>query len=314
MKNNNENKTHSLIIIGSGPAAYTAAVYSSRANLDPLLIEGPTPGGQLMGTSYVENWPGEIKILGPELMKKMKEHAKHLGTNFLDQEVTNVDLSKRPFVITTNKNNTLQAQALIIATGAIPRKLGCPGEQEYWGKGVTTCAVCDGAFYKDKKVVVLGGGDTAMEDASFLTKFTNDITVIHIGDKLTASAAMQKRILENKNIKVIYNSTITEFKGDGQKLTNIMVQDKKNNKTTEMPADGVFLAIGLNPKTELFKGQLELEKSGHIKVTDHVKTSVKGVFAAGDVADFKYRQAITSAGTGCMAALEVERFLSDSKQ
>lgn len=305
-----ENKK--LIIIGSGPAAYTAAIYSARANLNPLLIEGPNPGGQLMGTSNVENWPGEIKILGPELMKKMKEQAKQWGTTMLDQEVTSVDVSKRPFVITTNKNNTLQAQALIIATGAVPRKLGCPGEQEYWGKGVTTCAVCDGAFYKDKKVVVLGGGDTSMEDASFLTKFTNDITVIHIGDKLTASAAMQKRILENKNIKVIYNSTITEFKGDGEKLTSIIVQDKKNNKTTQMSADGVFLAIGLNPKTEIFKGQLELEKSGHIKVTDHVKTSVAGVFAAGDVADFKYRQAITSAGTGCMAALEVERFLSNA--
>jgi len=311
MKNNNENKTYRLIIIGSGPAGYTAAIYSSRANLHPLLIEGPNPGGQLMGTSYVENWPGEIKILGPELMKKMKEQAKHLGTTLLDQEITRVDLSKRPFTLTTSKNNTLQAHALIIATGAVPRKLGCPGEQEYWGKGVTTCAVCDGAFYKDKKVVVLGGGDTAMEDASFLTKFTNDITVIHIGDKLTASAAMQKRILENKNIKVIYNSTITEFKGNGEKLTSIMVQDKKNNKTSELQADGVFLAIGLNPKTELFKGQLELEKSGHIKAIDHVKTSVAGVFVAGDVADAKYRQAISSAGTGCMAALEVERFLAE---
>lgn len=307
----NRTQSHELIIIGSGPAGLTAAIYTARANLQPLLIEGKNPGGQLMGTSYVENWPGDIQILGPDLMHQMKEHAKHYGTSFLDQEIVKVDLSARPFRLFTNKNQELQAQALIIATGAQARKLGCPGEQEYWGKGVTTCAVCDGAFYKDKKVVVLGGGDTAMEDASFLTKFTNDITVMHIGEKLSASVAMQKRILENKTIKIMYNSTITEFKGDGQKLTNIAVQDKKNNKSSILPVDGVFLAIGLIPNTELFKGQLALEKSGHITVTDQVKTSVPGVFAAGDVSDWKYRQAITSAGSGCMAALEVERYLNN---
>jgi thioredoxin reductase (NADPH) len=302
--------THKLIIIGSGPAGLTAGVYAARANLNPLIIEGKKPGGQLMGTTYVENWPGEKSILGPQLMQNMIEHARHFGCEFLSGEITKVDFSGRPFKLWTNKNHELQAHAIIIATGAVPNKLGCPGEAEYWGKGVSTCAVCDGVFYRDKKVVIIGGGDTAMEEASFMTKFTDDVTIIHLLDTLTASFAMQERVVNDKRIKIIYNSTVTNFHGDGKNLTEITVIDQKTKKTTQMAVGAVFIAIGLKPSTDLFKGQLELEKSGYMVVTDHTKTSVEGIFSAGDVGDYRYRQAITSAGSGCMAALDAEKYLA----
>jgi thioredoxin reductase (NADPH) len=301
---------HKLIIIGSGPAGLTAALYAARSRLDPLLIEGKSPGGQLMGTSYVENWPGEIRILGPELMKRMKEHALHYGTQFLDQEVTTVDFTKKPFQLATHRKMQLTAQSVIIATGTESKRLCCPGESEYWGKGVSTCAVCDAAFFKDKKVVIVGGGDTAMENATFLTRFTNDITIVHILDKLTASAIMQERVHNHPAISLIYNATVSEIKGNGQTVTGIVITDQKTKKTTEMATDGIFIAVGLKPNTELFKGQLELLENGYLKVTDHTKTSVPGVFAAGDVFDSRYRQAITSAGSGCMAALDAEKYLS----
>ncbi len=304
------NNTEQLIIIGSGPAGLTASVYASRANLEPLVVEGSAPGGQLMGTTVVENWPGEKSIMGPKLMMQMREHAKHFGTRFESGNVTKVDFTQKPFTLWTDRGKELKAHSVIVATGAIPNRLGCPGEDEYWGRGVTTCAVCDGAFYPDKKVVVVGGGDTAMEDSSFLTKFTKDVTVIQILDKLTASAAMQKRVLEHKDIDVIYNSTVTQIKGDGEHVTSMLVTNQKTSEKTEMPVDGIFIAIGLSPNTKIFEGQLALGKFGYMEVKNHTKTSVEGVFAAGDVGDWRYRQAVTSAGSGCMAALDAERYLA----
>lgn len=302
---------HNLIIIGSGPAGLTAGIYASRANLKPLIIEGKNPGGQLMGTSHIENWPGNKSILGPTLMMNIKDHAKHFGSSFLGEEIVKVDLSQRPFTLWTHRNKELKAHSIIIATGSIPNRLNCPGESEYWGKGVTTCAVCDGAFYPDKRVLIVGGGDTAMEDASFMTKFTDKITIVHILDKLTASAAMQARVINNPKINIIYNSTVTEFKGNGSHVNQAIITNKITNETQTLDIDGSFLAIGSRPSTNIFQGQLELDAWGHVKVTNHTNTSVPGVFAAGDVKDFRYRQAITSAGSGCMAALDAERYLAE---
>lgn len=299
-----------LIIIGSGPAGLTAAIYAARANLKPILIEGYNPGGQLMSTSFVENWPGEKSILGPTLMMQMRDHAIHFGAEIITEAVSTVDFSKRPFIINTDLGNTFMAKAVIIATGANPKKLNCPGETTYWSKGVTTCAVCDGAFYPNKKVVVIGGGDTAMEDASFLKKFTKDITIVHILDKFTASYAMQQRVLTDPDITKIYESTVKEFHGNDKHLTGLTIYNTQTKVETKLDADGVFIAIGLSPNTAPFKNHLAMDHMGYIKVSDHVRTSVEGVFAAGDVHDYKYRQAITSAGAGCMAALEAERFLA----
>lgn len=299
-----------LIIIGSGPAGLTAAIYASRANLKPLIIDGKQPGGQLMTTSIVENWPGEKSIMGPALMQKIREHAQAFGTEFLSESIVKTDFTKRPFTLWTDRDKELKADAIIIATGSTPKRLGVPGEDEYWGKGVTTCAVCDGAFYKDQKVVVVGGGDTAMEDASFLKKFTNDITIIQIEDKLTASHAMQQRVINDPDIKVIYNSSVTEFKGDGQRVSEIALKNKKTGETSSMSVNGVFIAIGMKPNTQPFKGQIDLDEWGYIPVTDQTKTSAEGIFVAGDAHDYRYRQAITSAGTGCMAALDAERWLA----
>lgn len=300
-----------LIIIGSGPAGLTAGIYAARANLKPLLFEGKTPGGQLMGTSFVENWPGYKSILGPDLMAGMKEHAEHFGCQVVSEEIIKVDVTKRPFTVTTHRNKEFKSHAIIIATGTVPKHLNVPGEDTYWGKGVTTCAVCDGFFYKDKKVIIVGGGDTAMENASFLTKFTDDITIVHILDKFTASYSMQKRVLDNPTIKVIYNSTISEIKGDSKHVTGAVITDQKTKKSSPVDVDGIFVAIGLNPMTELFKGQLELTSYGYLKIHDHTKTSIEGVFAAGDVADDRYKQAIVSAGSGCMAALDAERYITE---
>jgi thioredoxin reductase (NADPH) len=217
------NDIYKTVIIGSGPAGLTAGIYSSRAHLEPLIIEGKKPGGQLMSTSYIENWPGEKKILAPELMMKMRDHAKHLGCAFLSQEIVKVDFTKRPFTLWTGTNKEIKAHSIIIATGATPKRLNIPGEATYWGKGVTTCAVCDGALYKDQSVVIVGGGDTAMEDASFMTNFTDKITVVHILDKLTASQAMQERVLNNPKINILYSSTITEIQGNNDHVTQILV-------------------------------------------------------------------------------------------
>ncbi len=301
-----------LIIIGSGPAGLTAAIYSARANLQPLVIEGTQPGGQLMGTTVVENWPGEKHIMGPKLMMNMKEHAQFFKTEFLSESIVKVDFSTKPFRLWTDRNKELTAQAIIIATGASPNRLGIPGEKEYWGKGISTCAVCDGFFYQDKNVVVIGGGDTAMEEASFLRKFTDKVTIIQIRDTLSASFAMQQRVIHDPKIKIIYNTTVTQFHGSEERVNKISMKNQKTGATTTMAIDGAFLAVGLTPNTVPFKGHIDLNPQGYINVKDHTKTSIAGVFAAGDVSDYRYRQAITSAGVGCMAALDAEHYLMAS--
>lgn len=307
-----ENKVHKLIIIGSGPAGLTAAIYAARANLEPIIIDGNDPGGQLVTTSYVENWPGEKSILGPKLMMNMRDHAQHFGTQFISGKVTRVNFAQKPFTIMVNDKTELQSHAVIIATGATPKRLNVPGEDLYWGKGVTTCAVCDGAFYPDKRVVIIGGGDTAMEDASFLKKFTNKITIIHILDKFTASYAMQQRVINDPDITVYYSSTVTEFHGDGQHLNAVTMTNQLTGEKTKLEADGAFVAIGLSPNSASFKDHVACDKGGFIEVNNHVNTSVEGVFAAGDVHDYRYRQAITSAAAGCMAALDAQRYLSET--
>ena len=301
---------YKLIIIGSGPAGLTAGIYAARAELKPLIIEGKQPGGQLMGTTVVENWPGEKSIMGPQLMMNMKAHAEHVGCTFASEMVTAVDTTQRPFTITTNKNK-YHTDSIIISTGAIPKRIGCPGVDEHWGKGVTTCAVCDGTFYKNKKVIIVGGGDTAMEDASFMTKFTKDITIVQNLDRLTASAPMQKRVLDNPDITIHYNSTVHEIHGNGTHVTGATMTDQSNGQTKKLEANGSFIAIGLNPNTGIFKGQIKLDDYGYITLTKNTLTSVEGVFACGDVVDYQYRQAITSAGSGCMSALDVERYLAN---
>lgn len=307
------NLLYNLIIIGSGPAGLTAGIYASRANLEPLILEGKTPGGQLMGTTYVENWPGVKSILGPKLMMDMKDQAESLGCSFLQEKIVKVDFTEKPFTLWTDKNKKLKTKTVIIATGAVPNKLNCPGEQEHWGKGVTTCTVCDGAFYQDKPVIIVGGGDTAMEDASFMTKFTKDITIVQIMDKLTASYAMQKRVLENSDIRIMYNSTVSEIHGDGQTVNHATITNTKTGKTSQLPTNAVFIAIGLKPNTQFLQGHVDLDKLGYIKIKNGSKTSVDGVFAAGDVHDYTYKQAITSAGAGCMAALDAERYLTKNE-
>lgn len=300
---------HPVVIIGSGPAGLTAALYTARAFLQPIVLEGPKPGGQLMGTTAIENWPGTKTIMGPRLMMDMREHALHFGAQMISESASIVDITQRPFTVTTSTNKVFQAHSIIIATGASPNVLGCPGEKEYWGKGIATCAVCDGAFYPDQKVVVVGGGDTAMEHASFLTKFTKHITVVHILDKLTASPAMQQRVLNNPDIKVIYNSTVSLIEGNGQHVTKITIENKKTGAQEILDTAAVFLAIGQKPNSTLFKGQLEMDQLGYIKHEIGTKTSVEGVFVAGDLADYHYKQAIVSAGSGCMAALDCQRYL-----
>jgi thioredoxin reductase (NADPH) len=301
---------HQITIIGSGPAGLTAGIYAARANLKPLIIEGKTPGGQLMGTTSVENWPGNREILGPTLMLNMREHAKDLGCILLQQEAIAVNCSTHPFTISTEEQ-IIKSHTLVIATGATPKRLGCPGEDQYWGKGVTTCAVCDGAFYKDRPVLIVGGGDTAMEDASFMARYTDQITIVHILDKLTASAAMQERVIDNPKIKILYNSTVTQIKGDGNHVNQVTITDQKTGQKSAIGVDAVFVAVGLNPNTGLFKGQIELTNYGYVALKNHTHTSVPGIFAAGDVADPVYRQAITSAATGCMAALDADRYLKE---
>lgn len=305
-------ESHDIIILGSGPAGLTAGVYSARAQLKPLIFEGSNPGGQLMNTTAVENWPGEESVMGPELMKKLRQHAQLQGAQMVRETIESVDLSQRPFKL-QSKKNTYYTKSLIIATGATPRQLTCPGAAEYFGKGVSTCAVCDGAFYRGKKVVIVGGGDTAMEDASFMTNLTDDITIVHILENFTASAAMQKRVLNNPKIKTIFSSTVTAIEGDGNHVTHVTITNQKTCESQKIAVDALFTAIGITPNTALFKEQIELDKGGYIIQKRLTETSVPGVFAAGDVVDHRYRQAITSAGSGCQAALDAERFLQDSK-
>jgi len=303
--------TEKLVILGSGPAGLTAGLYAARANLSPIIIDGEDPGGQLMSTSYIENWPGEVSVTGPDLMKQIREHVSTYSTRFVQESIVHADLSQRPFVLTTSRHRTIKTHALIIATGAQPKKLGCVGESTYWGKGVTSCAVCDGAFYKNLPVIVVGGGDTAMENASFLTNFTKKITIVHILPQLTASHSMQQRVVDNPDIQIIYSSTISAIEGDGRKITQVTITDQNTQQSYVQETRGLFVSIGIIPNTQLFKNQLAMNTYGYLLPQEHTHASIPGVFLAGDAADSRYRQAITSAGTGCAAALDAERYLKE---
>ena len=302
------NDVRNTIIIGSGPAGLTAAVYTSRANLKPLMIEGIAAGGQLMLTTEVENYPGFVDgIMGPELMEQMRKQAARFGTEFISDDVTRVDFSKTPFEVYVGQDQYL-AKSIIISTGAKARMLEIPGESELLGHGVSTCATCDGFFFRDKNLMVVGGGDSAIEEAIFLTKFATGVTVVHRRDSLRASKIMQDRAVENPKIDFLWDSVLTDIQGNG-KVSSARVKNLKTDEESDHPIDGVFVAIGHIPNTALFEGQLKLT-GGYIETngTD-TRTSVPGVFAAGDVVDFKYRQAITAAGMGCMAAIDAERYL-----
>ena len=301
-------KPRDVVIIGSGPAGLTAAVYSARASLEPLMIEGVEAGGQLMLTTEVENYPGFIDgIMGPELMERMRKQAGRFGTEFLTDNVTSVDFSKTPFEVNTS-DRTVQARSVIISTGAAARMLGVPGEKELLGHGVSTCATCDGFFFRDQELLIVGGGDSAMEEATFLTKFASKVTVVHRRDSLRASKIMQDRAMENPKIEFIWDSVLTEIFGNG-KVAGARLKNVRTGEESEIPAGGVFVAIGHTPNSALFEGQLELSGGYIVTKREGTETSVPGVFAAGDVVDFRYRQAITAAGMGCMAAIDAERYL-----
>ncbi|NOY77304.1 MAG: thioredoxin-disulfide reductase [Calditrichaeota bacterium] len=304
---------YKLVILGSGPAGLTAAIYASRAQLDPLVVEGVEPGGQLMITSTVENFPGFPEgILGPQLMMAIREQAENFGTGFLRDHVESVDLSKRPFTVQLSEETVL-ADALIIATGASANWLGLESEKELRGFGVSACATCDGFFFKNQEVVVVGGGDSAMEDAIYLTRFATKVTVVHRRDQLRASRYMQEKALKNDKIQFIWNTVVTDILGtkeDG--VTGIRLKNRVTGEVFDYATNGVFIAIGHTPNTQVFRGQLDMDEKGYIRTEcKSTKTSVPGVFAAGDVQDSVYRQAISAAGTGCMAALDAEHFLGE---
>lgn len=302
-----------VVIIGSGPAGLTAAIYAARANLSPLLIEGWQSGGQLTTTTEVENYPGFAKgIMGPELMKEMRAQAERFGTEFLTGEVTEVTLARRPFTLTIDAEQTLQAKTLIIATGASAIQIGLKNEARLTGHGVSTCATCDGFFFKGKELIVVGGGDSAMEEATFLTKFASKVTVIHRRDKLRASKVLQNRAMKNEKIAFLWNSAVEDILG-ADLVTGLSVKNLVTGKVSEVPCAGVFVAIGHRPNTALFHGQVDLDAKGYIRTTEGSATSVPGVFAAGDVQDSVYRQAVTAAGSGCMAAIDAEHFLETVK-
>ncbi len=300
-----------VIIIGSGPAGYTAAIYTARANLNPILIEGLQPGGQLTTTTEVDNFPGfSSGIQGPELMDEMKKQALRFGTEILSAEVTKVDFSKSPFSVTVNEKDLYQTKTVIIATGASAKYLNLESEKRLMGYGVSACATCDGFFFKEKEVVVVGGGDTAIEEANFLTKFASKVTVIHRRAQLRASKILQENAFKNDKINFCWDSVVEDILDPDQgKVTGIKLKNVKTDEVTEKNCDGVFLAIGHTPNTSIFKGQLNMDKMGYIISKDGAKTSIPGIFACGDVKDHVYRQAVTAAGSGCAAAIEAELFL-----
>ncbi len=315
MSEHENQKNHfKVIIIGSGPAGLTAALYTARANLSPIIFEGMQPGGQLTITTEVENYPGfEHGITGPELMDVMRKQAQRFGAQSVYKEVTEVDFSKRPFKV-KSYNEEYTADAVIVSTGASAKLLGLESEKEYMGYGVSACATCDGFFFKGLKVIVVGGGDTAMEEANFLTKFATEVTIIHRRDEFRASKIMYERAKKNPKIKFLTNKVIKEVIGkveNGKKsMTGVILEDTKDGSTMEFKADGLFIGIGHQPNTSLFKGWLDMDETGYLKVKPgSTFTNIEGVFTAGDVADKTYRQAITAAGTGCMAALDAERWL-----
>ena len=305
------NKRYKVVIIGSGPAGLTAAIYTARANLEPIVFEGIQAGGQLTLTTAVENYPGfPDGIMGPDLIDAMRNQARRFGAKCVLAEVNSVDLSKRPFNVIAGEM-ALEAETLIIASGASAKFLGLPSERRLLGQGVSTCATCDGFFFNGKEVVVIGGGDTAMEEVTFLTKYATKATVIHRRDKLRASKIMQDRAFKNKKIDFIWDSVVEEILGDKEKgVIGVRIKNVKTEEFWEKECQGVFIAIGYTPNTKLFEGQLDMDRGGYIITkSDTTETSIPGVFAAGDVQDHRYRQAITAAGTGCMAAIDAEKFL-----
>ena len=301
---------HDVIILGSGPAGLTAAVYTARANLSPLLIDGSQPGGQLTITTDVENFPGFPKgIMGPQLIQDMRAQAERFGTQFRQGHVTKVDLQVRPFQITVDDEITLETRTLIIATGASANLLGLPSESRLMGHGVSTCATCDGFFFRGKEIAVIGGGDSAVEEATFLTKFASKVTLVHRRDKLRASKIMQDRAINNEKIAFQWNSTLEEVLGDDV-VKGIRVRNVQTNQVEEIPVAGVFVAIGHTPNTSLFTGLIDMDEQGYIRTQpNRSTTNIPGVFASGDVQDSHYRQAITAAGSGCMAAIDAEKYL-----
>jgi thioredoxin reductase (NADPH) len=303
-------ETRKVIIIGTGPAGLTAAIYAARADLKPLILEGHEPGGQLTLTTEVENFPGfEHGVMGPELMGTMKKQAARFGAEFLSLMCTDVDLSKKPFTVTTSNGESYSAETIIISTGASAKWLGLPNEKELTGRGVSTCATCDGFFYRDKIVHVVGGGDTAMEDATFITKFAKKVYITHRKDTLRASKTMQERAFNNPKIEFLWDTVINEIKANEHGVSAIVVENLKTGEKSERQTDGLFYAIGHNPNTSFLKGQITLDEHGFIKTVNGPETNVDGVFACGDVQDSYYRQAITAAGSGCQAAIKAERYL-----
>jgi thioredoxin reductase (NADPH) len=308
--------TRKVIIIGSGPAGYTAAIYAARANLAPLMVSGLHAGGQLMLTTLVENFPGFVDgVMGPELMETMRKQAERFGTDMVTEDVTAVDLARRPFVVRVGET-VYEAESVIVATGASARLLGVPGERELMGRGVSTCATCDGFFFKDQNVMVVGGGDSALEEALYLARLGRQVQVVHRRDALRASKIMQERASKNPKISFLWDSVVERIADPARgKVDAVRLRNLKTKATSELPVDGLFVAIGHRPNTALFRGQLDLLPNDYLKVAPGTtQTSVPGVFAAGDVADFTWRQAVTAAGTGCMAALEAERFLEAAQR
>ena len=303
-----------LLIIGSGPAGYTAGVYASRAMLDPILVQGLEPGGQLTTTTEVENWPGDTEVQGPDLMVRMEAHARAVGTEIVSDIITSVDLSRRPFVAQSDSGTTYVADAVVLATGARAKWLGLPSEEEFKGFGVSACATCDGFFYRGQEIVVIGGGNTAVEEALFLTNFASKVTLIHRRDELRAEKILQNRLFKNPKIEPLWHHELVEVLGESNPkgVTGVRARHVETGEITEIPAKGVFVAIGHAPANELVVDQLETHMGGYVKTTPgSTETAIPGVFAAGDITDWKYRQAVTSAGMGCMAALEAERFLAE---
>ena len=309
-------KKTKLLIIGSGPAGYTAAVYGSRALLEPILVQGIQPGGQLTITTEVENWPGLKEIQGPDLMTNLEDHAKVAGTNIINDTIIKLDLKKYPFIAISDTGNQYEADSIVLATGAQAKWLGLESEDKYKGFGVSACATCDGFFFRNEIIVVIGGGNTAVEEALFLTKFAKKVFLIHRRDTLKAEKILQERLFKNPKVELIWNSVLKEIIGIENPLSveGIKIKNLQNNKEIEIPCKGVFIAIGHAPSNELIIDQLQTHNGGYVVTKPNsTETSIPGVFAAGDITDFKYRQAVTAAGMGCMAALEVEKFLSEKK-